>query len=164
MAANSHLHFIATLAFASLRDAKIGQDLWRIIRPTKVENDMNKRTMMILASAVLAGSLLAAGAQARGGGGGGGGHGGGGIGMGGFGGGHIGGFGGARIGGLGGARIGGLGGTRIGGVGVAHVDNFGARSMAANHDHFGLGRRRFVGVYGYCPDYPLNTPPYTCTY
>src|SRR5450631_381258 len=60
-----------------------------------------KRTMIILATALLAGSLLATGAQARGGGGGGGGH------MGGFGGGaHMGGFDGHMGGGIGGSHIG----------------------------------------------------------
>ena len=68
-----------------------------------------KRTMIILATALLAGSLLATGAQARGGGGGGG-H------MGGFGGGgHMGGFGGGvHMGGFGGHMGGGIGGSHIG--------------------------------------------------
>jgi hypothetical protein len=132
----------------------------------RMENNM-RRMMVILASAMLAGSLLAAGAQARGGGGGGGGgHGGGGMG-GGFGGGHVGGFSGGHVGGFGGAHMGGLGGGRIGGLGGAHVDGFRAGSMArADHDHFGRGRHRFVGIYddGYCPYYLSNTWPYTCTY
>jgi hypothetical protein len=108
--------------------------------------------MMILASAVLASSLLATGAQARGGGGGGGGH------MGGFGGGHIGGLGGGHMGGLGVDRAGGFG-AGVGARAMAHVD----------HDHIGVGRRRFVGngFYDYgltCPYYPSYTSPYTCTY
>jgi hypothetical protein len=106
---------------------------------------MKRRTIAILASAVLAGSLLASGAQARGGGGGG---------MGGFGGGHVGGFGGAHMGAFG------------GGLGVAHVDGFRTGSMAqVGHDHF--ARRGYGGVYnygGYCTGYTVNTPPYNCIY
>ena len=79
---------------------------------------MKRRTMIILASAVLAGSLLASGLGARGG------H------VGGFGGASVGSLGGGRIGGLGGANVGGLGGGRIGDLGVAHVDGFRAGSMA----------------------------------
>jgi hypothetical protein len=90
-----------------------------------------KRTMIILASALLAGSLLATGAQARGGGGGGG-H------MGGFGGGvHMGGFGG-HMGGIGGAHIG--VGPRMG------FHNFGARH------HVG----RYLGGSGVYEDYGLG--------
>jgi len=100
--------------------------------------------MMILASALLASSLVATDAQARGGGGG----------HGGFGGAHMGGFGGGHIGGFGGAHIGGLGAGRMAQMG---------------HDHFGVGRRHFVGgLYDYglgCPYYDQSyTPPYNCTY
>ncbi len=117
--------------------------------------------MMILATAVLAGSLLATGAQARGGGGGGG-HGGGG--MGGFGGGHMGGFGGGHMGGFGGGRVGGLGGDHVGGVGAGELAHVG-------HQHFGAGRRRFLGggLYGDgldCPyyDHTSSMRPYDCAY
>jgi len=62
--------------------------------------------------------------------------------------------------------MGGLGGTRIGGLGAAHVDGFRTGSMAqVGHYHF--GRRGYGGVYnygGYCTDYTVNTPPYTCIY
>jgi hypothetical protein len=122
---------------------------------------------MTLASVMLAVSLLATGAQARGGGGGGG-HGGGG--MGGFGGGHIGGLGGGHIGGLGGAHFGGLSGGRIGVLGAGVAGGVGAGLMAhANHEHFGVGRHRFVDDEIYddglgCPYYTSYTPPYTCTY
>src|ERR1700692_3905961 len=84
-----------------------------------------KRTMIILATALLAGSLLATGAQARGGGGGGG---------------HMGGFGGGvhMGGGFGGHMGGGIGGSRIGvGPRMASAD-FGARH------HVG----RYLGGYG----------------
>jgi hypothetical protein len=121
---------------------------------------MKGRVVMMLASALLAGSLLATGAQARGGGG----HGGGGMG----GGGHMGGFGGGHIGGLGGGHVGGFGGGRIGGLRVGH--GLGAGRMArVDHQHFGVGRRRFIGdgIYDYgldCPYYTSYTLPYTCTY
>ncbi|WP_291578096.1 hypothetical protein [Bradyrhizobium sp.] len=115
--------------------------------------------MMILATALLAGNLLATGAQARGGGGGGGG------GMGGFGGGHMGGgFGGGHMGGFGGGRMGGLGGDRIGGFGAGQLAHVG-------HEHYGAGRRRFVGGGLYddglgCPyyDYTSSMWPYNCAY
>jgi uncharacterized protein YodC (DUF2158 family) len=76
---------------------------------------MERRVMMVLASAALVGSLLATDAQARGGGG----HGGGGGGthMGGFGGAHIG----ARVAGFGGARVGGIGGRYTAGIPRATV-------------------------------------------
>jgi hypothetical protein len=107
-----------------------------------------KRTMIVLATALLAGSLLATGAQARGGGGGGG-H------MGGFGGGgHMGGFGGGvHMGGFGG-HMGGFGGSHIGvGPRMASPD-FGARH------HVG----RYLGGYGVyddglgCLNYNHNLP------
>src|SRR5882757_7639883 len=99
-----------------------------------------RKTIMVLATALLAGSLLATGAQARGGGGGGG-HGGGG-----FGGGHMG---------------GGFGGGHMGGFAGGHMDGMG-------RDHFGDGRR-FIGrgLYGDgldCPYYDSYTSPYTCDY
>jgi hypothetical protein len=118
-----------------------------------------KRTMIILATALLAGSLLATGAQARGGGGGG--H------MGGFGGGgHMGGFGGGvHMGGFGGHMGGGIGGSHIGvGPRMASPD-FGARH------HVG----RYLGGYGAyddglgCLNYNYNLPqtyqtwPPTCS-
>jgi hypothetical protein len=94
-----------------------------------------KRTMIILASALLAGSLLATGAQARGGGGGG--HMGGGFG----GGVHMGGFGG---------HMGGIGGSHIGvGPQMASPD-FGAR----RHVGYGL----YVDGLG-CMPYNYNLPP-----
>ena len=105
---------------------------------------------MFLASAVLAGSLLVTGAQARGGGGGGGG-------------GHMGGgFGGDHVGGFGGGRMGVLGAGIAGGVGAGLMAH-------ANHEHFGVGGRSFVGGEIYddglgCPYYTSYTPPYTCTY
>jgi hypothetical protein len=97
-----------------------------------------KRTMIILASALLAGSLLATGAQARGGGGGGG---------------HMGGgFG-------GGVHMGGFGGHMGGGIGGSH---FGGGPRMASPD---FGARRHVGRYlgGYdnglgCMDYNYNLP------
>jgi hypothetical protein len=56
--------------------------------------------------------------------------------------------------------MGGFGGGRIGGFGGGHVAHFG-------HEHFGGGRRRFVGGYdGYgldCPYYLSYAYPY-CTY
>lgn len=68
----------------------------------------------------------------------------------------------ARGGGSGGGgHVGGFGGGQIGGLGagsMAHVD----------HEHFGMGRRRFdSGIYDPVgPDCPNDTPyptPYTCT-
>jgi hypothetical protein len=89
---------------------------------------------------------------------------------GGFGGGHMGGFGGGHIGAMGGGRIGGVGGDHIGGLGGGRVDGLGAGRMAhVGHEHFGVGRRRFVGggLYGDgfdCPYYRSHTWPYSCTY
>src|SRR5713226_4591812 len=97
-----------------------------------------RRTMMVLATALLAGSLLATGAQAHGGGGGGGA-------------GSMGGFGGGHVGGLGGGHMAGFGGGRMAGMG---------------RDHYGYGRRGFGGNYDYgsCPYYTSYDWPYTCTY
>ena len=99
-----------------------------------------KRTMIILASALLAGSLLATGAQARGGGGGGG---------------HMGGFG-------GGVHMGGFGGHMGGGAG----SHLGVGPRMASPD---LGARHHVGRYrgGYgldddilgCMYHNYNLPP-----
>src|SRR5882672_751005 len=143
---NSHLrvyHDVGVcLAKTRQRMTKV---LWRNARPFQWRKIMKGRLMMVLATALLAGSLAATGAQARGGGGGGG-HGGGfgGGHMGGFGGGHMGGFGGAHIGGLGGAYVGGFGGAHIGASHMGHVAGLG-------RDHFGMGRRHFVGsgIYNY---------------
>jgi len=172
---HSHLQGIATLAFALLAmppSIPVADG-----PPTKKENIMRGRVMMVLATALLAGSLVATAAQARGGGGGGGGHGGGGFGGGGghmgggFGGGHMGGFGGAHIGGLGGAHIGGLGGAHFGAMGGehfgSHIGGFGEGHFARmGHDHF--GRRHYArGFYDYgldCPYYPTYTAPYYCNY
>jgi hypothetical protein len=135
-----------------------------------------RRTISILATALLATSLLTVQADARGGGGfGGGGHAGG-MG-GGFGGGaHVGGFGGGAhiggglgaVGGLGGAHIGGMG--HIGGLGGTHIGGIGAGDrigagihpgvMGSNIDRFdgprgidrGRGRfamHRFNRIYPY---------------
>jgi hypothetical protein len=106
-----------------------------------------KRTMIVLATALLAGSLLATGAQARGGGGG---H------MGGFGGGgHMGSFGGGgHMGGFGGGHIGGFGGSHIGVGPRMGFHDFGARH------HVG----RYLGGYGAyddglgCLNYNYNLP------
>lgn len=136
-----------------------------------------RRTISILATALLATSFLTAQAEARGGAGGGG-H------AGGFGGGaHIGGGIGA-VGGLGGAHIGGgvghiggLGGTRIGGIGAADhigagihtgiagrggVDRFdGPRGIDRGHGRFAM--HRFDRIYPYydgndCYDWYLLHP------
>jgi hypothetical protein len=88
---------------------------------------MKRRSMIVLATALLAGSLVATGAQARGGGGGGGGGHGGGFG-GGFGGGHMGSFGGAGIGGFEGGHMGTFGGARIGGITSAWEGDMSAAS------------------------------------
>ena len=107
-----------------------------------------RRTMVVLATALLAGSLFATGAQAHGGGGGGGGggHGGGG----GFSAGSMGGFGGGHVGGFGGGHMAGFGGSR---------------TAAMGRDHYGHGRRGFGGYYDYgsCPYY-TSYDPYICTY
>jgi hypothetical protein len=126
-----------------------------------------RKTITILATALLASTLAIAQADARGGGGGGG-HGGGGFGGGahmggGFGGGaHIGGFGGgAHIGGVGGGeRIGGIG--HVGGVGRFDGSRFafgeGARTGGV-HQH---AMHRFDHpYYGYgvdCYDWYLSHP------
>lgn len=96
-----------------------------------------KRTMIILASALLAGSLLATGAQARGGGG---------SGTGGFGGGvHMGGFGG---------HMGGIAGSHTGvGPRMASPD-FGARRHVGYGVYDGLG----------CTTYNYNLPPASQTW
>jgi len=73
------------------------------------------------------------------------------------------------MGGFGGG-MGGLGGARIGGIGAGHVGGFGAGRMAhVGHEHFGAGRRRFGGLYGYGLDCPYDpyyayNYPYSCTY
>jgi hypothetical protein len=118
-----------------LKTPASGNDQWRTVRPSQMENVMRGRVMMILASAVLAGSLLATGAQARGGGGGGG-HGGGG-----FGGGHMGGFGDGHMGG-------GFDGGHMAGMGRDHF-----RGGSGFYDD-GLG----------CPYYGSYTWPYNCDY
>jgi len=147
----SHLQPIATLAFVLLGRTNIFPVAERPPIPIG-ENIMRGRLITILATAMLVGTLAVTGAQARGGGGGGGGgHGGG------FGGGHMGGgFAGGHMGGFGSGRIGGFGGGRM-----AHV----------GHEHFGIGRHRFVGGYSnygldcpYNPYYTSSTWPYTCTY
>jgi hypothetical protein len=122
--------------------------------PRKENVMTGRRTMMVLATALLAGSLLATGAQARGGGGGGGGggHGGGGGGFGG------GGFGGAHMGSFGGS---GFSGGHMGGFGGGHFG--GTRMAGVGRGHYGYGRHRGFYDYGYsCPYYSYD--PYTCTY
>jgi hypothetical protein len=99
-----------------------------------------RRTMMVLATALLAGSLLATGAQARGGGGGGGGHGGGGFGGGGGGGFNGGGF---------------HGGSFAGGF---HVGPGPVVRGFHGHD---FGHRYGYRPYGYWNDYAYNYPYYT---
>src|SRR5260221_12753662 len=88
--------------------------------PRPKEDQMLRKTMIVLATAAALTSGLTADAFARGGGAGG--HGGGGFGGGhggGFGGGHAGGFGGGHIGGLGRRHNGGLGRRPLGGFGRA---------------------------------------------
>src|SRR5260370_2086828 len=75
--------------------------------PRPKEDQMLRKTMIVLATAAALTSGLTADAFARGGGGG---HGGGG-----FGGGHAGGFGGGHIGGFGGGHVGGFSGAHVGG-------------------------------------------------
>jgi hypothetical protein len=55
------------------------------------------------------------------------------------------------------------------GLGGGHMGGFGGGHMG--HDHFGAGRRHFVGGYynygldcPYNPNYTSRTWPYTCTY
>src|SRR5260221_14484588 len=94
--------------------------------PRPKEDQMLRKTMIVLATAAALTGGLTADAFARGGGSGG--HGGGGFGGGhggGFGGGHAGGFGGGHIGGFGGGHIGGFGGGHAGGFGSAPVGGFG---------------------------------------
>jgi hypothetical protein len=107
-----------------------------------------RRTMMVLATALVAGSLLATGAQARGGGGGGGG------------GGHGGG------GGFSAGSMGGFGGGHVGGFGGGHMAGFGGRMADMSRDHHGYGRRVYGGYYDYgsCPYYTSYNWPYTCAY
>lgn len=161
----SHLQAIATLASVMLRGANIFPVAARPPIPIG-ETIMRGRLITILATAMLVGTLAVTGAQARGGGGGGG-HGGG------FGGGHVGGgFAGGHMGGFGGGHIGGFGGGRIGGFGEGHAGGFGADRIAhMDHEHFGIGRHRFVGGYyndgldcPYNPYYTSYTWPYTCSY
>jgi hypothetical protein len=112
-----------------------------------------RRTMMVLATALLAGSLLATGAQARGGGGGGGGHGGGGFGGGGFGG---GGFHGGGVGSFAGGFHGGPGPVVLGHNGGFH--GFGPGPVVRGfhghdfgHHHYGYWPYSYRGDYAYYP-------------
>jgi hypothetical protein len=99
------------------------------------ENVMTgRRTMMVLATALLAGSLLATGAQARGGG---------------FSAGTMGGFGGGHVGGFGGGHMAGFRGSRMADMGR---DHYGRRGYGGYYD------------YGSCPYYTSYDWPYTCTY
>src|SRR6266446_5787170 len=141
--------------------------------PRPKEDQMLRKTMIVLATAAALTGGLTADAFARGGGAGG--HGGGGFGGGhggGFGGGHVGGFGGAHVGGFGGgARVGrSFGGSHLG----AARGGF-ARGVAGRHfaqaRHFGHERRfehrrRFVpGGFGYDYDYPCSYgSPYSTSY
>src|SRR5260221_9622436 len=151
--------------------------------PRPKEDQMLRKTMIVLATAAALTGGLTADAFARGGGGG---HGGGGFGgghAGGFGGGHIGGFGGGHIGGFGGGHVGGFSGAHVGGFsGGARVGrSFGGSHLGAARGGFArdvagrdfsqarpLGpesrfqhRRRFVpgGFWFSCFDHPLNHRP-----
>src|SRR5256884_5012841 len=90
--------------------------------PRPKEDQMLRKTMIVLATAAALTGGLTADAFARGGGAGG--HGGGG-----FGGGHGGGFGGGHAGGFGGGHIGGFGGGHIGGFGGGHIGGFGGGGL-----------------------------------
>src|SRR5260221_8628251 len=98
--------------------------------PRPKEDQMSRKTMIVLATAAALTGGLTADAFARGGGGG---HGGGGFGgghAGGFGGGHIGGFGRGHIRGFGGGHVGGFSGAPVGGFrGGARV----GRSFCRSH-------------------------------
>src|SRR6201993_2124516 len=110
--------------------------------PRPKEDQMLRKTMIVLATAAALTGGLTADAFARGGGAGG--HGGGG-----FGGGHGGGFGGGHAGGFGGgAHIGGgFGGARLGGFGGAgHIGGFGggAHLRSPRGSHLGGARAAFA--------------------